>query len=399
MYFEESKRLASLLSLDAGHVGDDGEVRIVSIPFDSDAGRALRVETHPAAWQSGETTPGETGSLAIRDESVRENRSFTYPVVLPSGERRANGAILLFHGLNEKSWVKYLPWAKRLAVSTGKAVLLFPIAFHMNRAPAAWSNPRLMVRVAAERQQRFAPLAASSFVNAALSDRLQSSPERFLHSGLQTYYDVAKLLSEIREGRHPLLAPGARIDLFGYSIGAFLAEVLLFADPGGHLSESKAFLFCGGATLGGMEPVSRYILDSRAGQELASYFGGRLDAELASDSPMSRLFERIQSLGTIFRSLLDLDRLKSFRESKLLTLGRRIIAVALAKDQVVPADAVARTLSTNLEGERMAAARIRLLDFSHPYSHENPFPILPQFAAEIARSFEGLFSLASDFLA
>ena len=60
--------------------------------------------------------------------------------------------LLLFHGLNEKDWDKYLPWAHALARATGKAVLLFPTAFHMNRAMGHWSDHRCMHRASQERR-------------------------------------------------------------------------------------------------------------------------------------------------------------------------------------------------------------------------------------------------------
>jgi len=395
VYFEDYRRLGGLFRLEVGRVSYDDQIEIVTLPFSSTSGDLL------PEWPSPDAVGSGLGPLAGPDATVSENRRFTYPLVLPAGNRKVRSVILLFHGLNEKSWAKYLPWAKELAVRTGKAVLLFPIAFHMNRAPGDWSNPRLMTRVAAERQRRFGPLTDSSFVNAALSSRIQSSPDRFLRSGLETYYDIAKLAAEIRAGQHPLIDRRATLDIFGYSIGAFLAEVLLFANPVGHFGESKAFLFCGGATLSGMTPVSRLIMDSRAEETLSSYFTDRFEAELSGDTPLGRLFERIQALGTVFKSLLDADRLKSFRDRQLQSIGRRLAAVALAKDRVIPGDEVARTLTSNSAagGELGLRPRAHILDFPFPYTHENPFPLLAQFKDEIGRSFDGLFRLAAEFLA
>lgn len=79
--------------------------------------------------------------LQLADRTIEENLRFEYLVVTDREERRFNGATLLFHGLNEKSWSKYLPWAQRLCRLTSRPVILFPIAFHMDRAPADWSAP------------------------------------------------------------------------------------------------------------------------------------------------------------------------------------------------------------------------------------------------------------------
>ena len=48
-------------------------------------------------------------SELIPDYQIAENFSFEYPVFLPAGARRFENCILLLHGLNERSWSKYLP--------------------------------------------------------------------------------------------------------------------------------------------------------------------------------------------------------------------------------------------------------------------------------------------------
>jgi hypothetical protein len=91
---------------------------------------ALKGETGPQTEKAD--LPG--GFLDLQDSHVSENRKFHYPLFHCPERGRARELLLLFHGLNEKDWHKYLPWAHQLALTTGKAVLLFPIAFHMNRA-------------------------------------------------------------------------------------------------------------------------------------------------------------------------------------------------------------------------------------------------------------------------
>ena len=72
-------------------------------------------------------------ALKHGDIDILENKEFTYSLFKKPGPARSEKVILLFHGLNEHSWHKYLPWAKTLVERTGKTVILFPIAFHMNR--------------------------------------------------------------------------------------------------------------------------------------------------------------------------------------------------------------------------------------------------------------------------
>jgi len=51
--------------------------------------------------------------------TINENFTFDYPVFLPENTAPHGRAILLLHGLNERSWSKYLPWAEQLTALTG----------------------------------------------------------------------------------------------------------------------------------------------------------------------------------------------------------------------------------------------------------------------------------------
>ena len=83
-------------------------------------------------------------SQNLFSDKVTENKSFIYPIFVPNNTTKSNEAILLMHGLNERNWNKYLTWAEFLCNSTGKMVILFPIAYHINRSPASWSNPHYL---------------------------------------------------------------------------------------------------------------------------------------------------------------------------------------------------------------------------------------------------------------
>ena len=77
-----------------------------------------------------DTTPIDD-ICSTTDRFIRENTDFKYTVFAPKSNEKFSNAILLLHGLNERSWEKYLPWAEYLCKETGKPVILFPIAFHM----------------------------------------------------------------------------------------------------------------------------------------------------------------------------------------------------------------------------------------------------------------------------
>ena len=152
------------------------------------------------------TDLGTSGLGAPRDGDIEENRNFPYYSFRPATVARPGGTIILLHGLNEKSWGKYLPWGSAAVPEHRKTVILFPLAFHMDRAPSDWSSPRKMQALASCRQARFKADAAS-FVNAALSARLHAAPQRFFLSGLEAYSDVLSLVRLIRRGGLP--GPGS----------------------------------------------------------------------------------------------------------------------------------------------------------------------------------------------
>ena len=329
------------------------------------------------------------------DGDVAENHRFRYSVFAPDAGRRATGVLFLFHGLNERDWSKYLPWAARLVELTGKAVVLFPIAFHMNRAPVQWSRPKLMRRISDERQSASPTLANSTFANAAISSRLQADPARFCWSGLQTFYDVVQLVDEIRADRHTFAFPDASIDFFAYSIGAFLCEILLMADPEGRFSRSRLFTFCGGSTIDRTYPNSRYILDSDATIALYSFFLARFDNEVRADPRLGHYMGDRHPEGQYFRAMLNYHEKQEMRERRFGEIQDRIAALALRHDTVIPANEVLNTLQGDL---RDIPIRVDVTDFPYDHNHVVPFP-LNGAQDEVSRSFDATFLRAAEHLA
>jgi hypothetical protein len=345
------------------------------------------------------------GQLQPSDRDVPENLRFRYPVFLPrhaqggaaggSGPAHFDGAIILLHGLNEKSWLKYLPWALELAEKTGRPVILFPIAFHMNRAPATWSNPREMIGVSRERRKIFPGVAASSFVNAALSHRVQFAPHRFLTSGLQSYYDVTDLARNIRSGADPLFTEGARIDIFGYSIGATLAELLLLSDPAGLFADSRAFLFCGGAVMDRTNPVSKAIMDGEAHRGLLRFLEQLVsDARHALPRGIDALKAGLWEVE-IAKSLLFTDTLRNVREKAMHAVGDRMAALAMLKDKVFPPAGLEDSWKAT-DGSRLMS--ITTADPEFDYAHEQPLPVDSPAPGAVDRFFREMISQASAHL-
>ena len=352
---------------------------------------------------SGDTLNGydlrsETGivheMLGVHDADVKDNVSFGYHVFSPVGTEKARKIVLLFHGFNEKHWYKYLPWAKHIVDTTGKTVVLFPIAFHMNRAPQEWSDIRLMYEVSNRRRELFPDIIHSTLSNAAISTRMHTKPQRFVWSGLQTYYDVIQFMDEYKSGLHPFIAPDAEVDVFAYSIGAFLAEILVMTNHKNYFDQSKLVMFCGGPVFNRLSPVSKFILDSQANVALYSYIIEHLDSHLKKDEKL-RFYLCERPEGISFRSMLNYSVMSDLREERLRAIGHRLLAVALKQDMVVPPYEVANTLQGKY---RDIPVRVDIHDLPYPYKHEDPFPALEKISDEIDAGFKRIFNPIGKFL-
>lgn len=332
--------------------------------------------------------------LNIHDTDVKDNISFIYHVLSPPGTTQTQNIVLMFHGFNEKYWHKYLPWAKYIVDTTGKSVVLFPIAFHMNRAPQEWSDTKLMYEASCRRKELFPDIIASSLTNVSISTRLHAKPQRFIWSGLQTYHDVIQFMEEYKSGLHPFILPDAKVDLFAYSIGAFLAETLMMTNHKNYFDQSKLVMFCGGPTFNRLSPVSRFILDSQANVALYSYIIEHLDSHLKNDEKLRHyLCERPE--GISFRAMLNYGLMNDLREDRLRDIGHRLLAVTLKQDLVVPPYEVVNTLQGKY---RDIPIRIENFDLSYPYKHEDPFPPLEKIKDETDAGFKRVFEPIGRFL-
>jgi hypothetical protein len=338
----------------------------------------------------------DPGDFLKRDDSsISENISFSYPIFIPEGIA-SRKVILLLHGLNERSWIKYLVWAYWLSQLTGSYVILFPISFHINRSPSSWIDPRKMQEFLKERNKDYGEITMSTFANAALSNRLTEEPMRFFNSGYQTAFDIVKLMNQIRNGNHSVIPEGSNVNIFAYSIGAFLAQILMMGNPDDLFSDTKLFMFCGGSVFSNMQGTSKLIMDSMAYNKIYSYYLNDFEKNINHKNPFSE-FLRSTQIGMAFRSMIDLDRFRSFRENILAKLKDQICSIALKKDTVIPADGIIRTMTAMV---RNKFKPVEVWDFPYQYSHENPFPVFNnQSHEEVDRCFERLITRAGLFLA
>jgi len=349
---------------------------------------------------AGETTyeglpeTEERSILHTHDSEITCNDEFDYIVINNQNAPEAKNAIILFHGLNEKRWDKYLPWAYRLLKNTGKPVILFPLAFHMDRAPKDWTIPIHMNAAAKERANTDLLNSHTSFVNAAISSRLEANPQRFFWSGLQSYIDVTTFLHELNRGSVTGFAKGTTADVFGYSIGAFFGLILIMAGAGGLAENSKLFAFCGGATLDRMYPISKYILDAHAASALGSYYLELLNNNFKSTPRLDHYLSSEHPEEGYFKSMLLYHQYKELRESRLRGATERIHAAALKQDSVVPPVEVMNTLQGEM---RDIEITVDIEDFPYPYSHVNPFSLAEKHSMETNNAFMKIIDKASEF--
>ncbi len=328
--------------------------------------------------------------LNCNDQMISENSSFTYPVFSPPSKSKK--VILLLHGLNERSWIKYLAWAHWLSEKTSSYVILFPISFHINRSPDSWKDPRSMVQVSKTRNSEIGNNDMSSFANVALSKRLTEDPMRFFNSGQQTVSDLVKLLQTIRQGTHEIIPQGCQLNIFAYSIGAFLAQILMLSDPENLFSETRLFIFCGGSVFSNMNGRSKLIMDSHAFDKVYNFYLNDFEDSIRGKSRISE-FLRSTQLGIAFRSMIDRSRLRSFRENRFRKLKDQIQCIVLSGDNVIPAAGVIETLR-----ETSRLNTVKVLDFPFACSHENPFPVFSSQESEIVdRNFNMVFEEAAAF--
>lgn len=328
------------------------------------------------------------------DAEITENIEFRYHIMLPKHTRKSNKVIFMFHGFNEKYWTKYLPWAHYIVNHTGKAVIMFPMAFHMNRAPSIWSNTRAMYSVSEKRKLRHPDIICSSLSNVAISSRLNNKPQRFIWSGFQTYYDVINLVEQIKSDKHPAISANASIDFVSYSIGTFLGEILMMTNHNDYFSNSKYATFCGGAVFNRLSPVSKFILDSEANVALYSYVVEHLESHVKRENKLYEFFKN-KEVGANFARMLNYNTQTLEREIKFRNMSDRFYAITLKEDKIIPFYEVLNTLQGS---GRDIPIKVDILDYPYKYIHEDPFPAVEKISDLVDEQYRYTFSKISNFL-
>lgn len=315
--------------------------------------------------EHGVSFAGEPTCDAAADCDVPENLRFRYPLLRgrpAKGAARCRHLVILLHGLNERSFTKYVPWAYQLWRATGAAVALFPLAFHVNRVAPDWGR---QVAAHFRRRRQVAGNENVHAFNAVISERLDARPERFFWGGLQSYRDVQDLVRQVRSGSHPQVDPAARIDLVGYSAGGYLALVLLLADEGGIFAESRGVIFESGAALRSANLSSRLIVDLSAELALMKLYV-RHTAKFANGRLAHWLGEH--EVGRWFRALCGAEPERRRLEARLSELAPRLLGLSNLNDEVIPAGAMLDTLQGLHRDTGVRVEELTLGVHEHPFA-------------------------------
>ena len=350
-----TKILRKALPIEGRVILEDSSVEIVAHRFDATEEpndiSLLREQLQLSSfWEEG-------------DSSIKENFHFNLYIFKPQGEAVYDKAILLLHGLNERTWDKYLVWAEYLAEKCNRPVILFPIAFHMDRTPNQWKQPRWIMPWLEKRKNQLVDVITSTYFNLTISSRLSQNPERFYISGKESCYNICQLADKINVGEFPFLEKGTHLDVFAYSIGSFLSQIIQISNPGGLFTTSKFFLFCGGSTFEKMNGVARDILDYDANETLRHYYLD--DFEEATNSNIYKKDDLYYAFSTMIKKEnQEAERVRFFEKVK-----ERIKIITLKKDVVIPTNGAIEAVGT------VNSDLVKEIDFPYDYTHQVPFPM------------------------
>lgn len=304
---------------------------------------------------------GEPVESRPRDWEIEENRRFRYMMLAGCGPtaRRYDRVTCWFHGLNERDFGQYAEWAHSAWLRDGTPSILFPLSFSIVRAHRDW------LREVPETHARRRGIKGNDYhhpFNATISERLSTRPERLWWSAMQSYHDFLDLAREIRAGRHPFVAPDARIDLFGFSSGGFLALTLALENPESFFTESRVCLFATCVTMRDLIPSSRYILDRAAEDALRGLYVDHFD-----EHPNARLRHWLtHPEGRWLREWCGRKPDLSRTWARLREIAPRVLGIANRNDQVFPYGAMLNALQGV---ERDTGVRVEVLDLG---IHERP---------------------------
>lgn len=305
--------------------------------------------------------PGEPVEGGNSDCQIAANISFRYPLVREPGTARHRRVTMILHGLNERSFTRYLPWAYHLWDRTGDPVILFPLAFHINRVLPGWARHQQEI---GDRRCGIPSNEYAHRFNAIISDRLELHPARFFWGAVQSYHDVLDLVRTIRRGEHPHFEPGAQIDLVGYSAGGYLALIFLMENPEGLFADSRCVAFATAVPTRDLCLSSPLILDMTAEVALMKLYVRNIDR--LANARMRHWFDH-HGEGRWIRAFSGTQPHQALIETRMRELAPRLLGISNVNDLVTPTGAMLNTLQGLRRDTGVPVIELNL------GIHENPF--------------------------
>lgn len=320
---------------------------------------------------------------------------FRYTVFSKDSDEQFEKAILLIHGLNERKWDKYLSWAKYLVETTNKPVILFPITFQINRTLLFSTARNKMSEQGSKLMYKSERESKLKMTNT--QDKLRTSlAEHVALSGFQSVCDILQVVAELKEGKHDLFKENTSIDMFGYSIGAFIAQILLLANPRNLFDNSKFLFFCGGPFFNKIDGGSRFVFSSKAFKRMQQFYEDEIKWK---NSTLQKYMDTLsfENIGLAFKAMLSAERFKRFREKIFRQFSNQIHAIALVKDSMISPDNVYNALRGD---EGLIPVAINVLDYPYKYTHESPFPVFKddEMKSTVDSCFNSTFTMVANFL-
>ena len=144
-------------------------------------------------------------------------------------------------------------------------------------------------------------------------------------------------------------------------------------------------MFCGGSIFSKMNGESKMIMDKESFDLLKEYYLNHFVVKLEQKGKVGRLEQS-------FISLIDERFYKEKRESFYESNYPRIKVISLLKDIVIPTHGIKSALG------KSSNSQLEEMDFPYKYSHEMPFPELPDNELSREYCFRKVFASAADFL-
>ena len=317
-----------------------------------------------ACPEHGLTFPAEPTIGEPIDCRIEENTVFRFPLL----REHANGPlkkhdhlVILLHGLNERSFSKYIPWAYQIWTNAQIPVAMFPLPFHINRVRREWAEEQQDI------YRRRMEIPGNEFAhrfNAVISERLGVHPERFIWGALQAYWDLIDLVAEIRAGRHPHFTADTRVDVLGFSAGGYVALALLLENHQGWFERSRGVMFASCAAIRDVNLSSMLILDHAAEVALMKLYVKYREKLM---SPRMKHWLDHHHEAAWFNAFLGLMPNRALLDARLKEIAPRLLAVAGSADQVMPVGAMMNAL----QGIRRDTG-VPILELPLGI-HENPF--------------------------